>query len=119
MISEGHKNYELMLNLQLGIKLIIGLDSFAFAFTSVASVDVIWILGFCWLVLCFVKFLLICRYFVGKHASITRVLKLADFDPKEKFWTRFPIEGSKCTPPHQSVDFRWKDYCPMVFRFKI
>ncbi|CAL5436275.1 unnamed protein product [Camellia sinensis] len=56
------------------------------------------------------------QYFVGKHASITRALKLADFDPKEKFWTRFPTEGSKCTPPHQSVDFRWKDYCPMVFR---
>ncbi|KAI7980249.1 Phosphatidylinositol 4-phosphate 5-kinase 1 [Camellia lanceoleosa] len=74
MISKGHKNYELMLNLQLGI-----------------------------------------RYSVGKHASITRALKPADFDPKEKFWTRFPTEGSKCTPPHQSVDFRWKDYCPMVF----
>ncbi|CAL5352259.1 unnamed protein product [Camellia sinensis] len=55
-------------------------------------------------------------YFVGKHAFITRALKLADFDPKEKFWTRFPTEGSKCTPPHQSVDFKWKDYCPMVFR---
>ncbi|CAL5368913.1 unnamed protein product [Camellia sinensis] len=75
MISKGHKNYELMLNLQLGI-----------------------------------------RYSVGKHASITRALKPTDFDPKEKFWTRFPTEGSQCTPPHQSVDFRWKDYCPMVFR---
>ncbi|KAA8531303.1 hypothetical protein F0562_006012 [Nyssa sinensis] len=75
MISKGHKNYELMLNLQLGI-----------------------------------------RYTAGKHASITRELRPADFDPKEKFWTRFPPEGSKFTPPHQSVDFRWKDYCPMVFR---
>lgn len=75
MISKGHKNYDLMLNLQLGI-----------------------------------------RYSVGKHASIQRELKPRDFDPMEKFWTRFPPEGSKVTPPHQSADFRWKDYCPMVFR---
>ncbi|XP_061357970.1 phosphatidylinositol 4-phosphate 5-kinase 2-like [Gastrolobium bilobum] len=74
-ISKGHKNYDLMLNLQLGI-----------------------------------------RYSVGKEASILRELKPGDFDPKEKFWTRFPPEGSKITPPHQSVEFRWKDYCPMVFR---
>ncbi|KAJ8765362.1 hypothetical protein K2173_012059 [Erythroxylum novogranatense] len=74
-ISKGHKNYDLMLNLQLGI-----------------------------------------RYSVGKHSSIMRDLKQSDFDPSEKFWTRFPPEGSKSTPPHQSVDFRWKDYCPVVFR---
>ncbi|MQL88975.1 hypothetical protein Taro_021544 [Colocasia esculenta] len=76
-ISKGHKNYELMLNLQLGI-----------------------------------------RYSVGKLASATqmRELRQGDFDPREKFWTRFPPEGSKITPPHQSVEFRWKDYCPMVFR---
>ncbi|XP_042492594.1 phosphatidylinositol 4-phosphate 5-kinase 1-like [Macadamia integrifolia] len=74
-ISKGHKNYDLMLNLQLGI-----------------------------------------RYSVGKPVSILRGLKPSDFDPREKFWTRFPTEGSKVTPPHQSVEFRWKDYCPMVFR---
>ncbi|XP_014492248.1 phosphatidylinositol 4-phosphate 5-kinase 2 [Vigna radiata var. radiata] len=74
-VSKGHKNYDLMLNLQLGI-----------------------------------------RYSVGKHTSVLRELRPGDFDPKEKFWTRFPPEGSKFTPPHQSVDFRWKDYCPMVFR---
>nr|KYP40758.1 Phosphatidylinositol-4-phosphate 5-kinase 2 [Cajanus cajan] len=74
-VSKGHKNYDLMLNLQLGI-----------------------------------------RYTVGKHASVLTELRPGDFDPKEKFWTRFPPEGSKFTPPHQSVDFRWKDYCPMVFR---
>ncbi|XP_020226644.1 phosphatidylinositol 4-phosphate 5-kinase 2 isoform X2 [Cajanus cajan] len=74
-ISKGHKNYDLMLNLQLGI-----------------------------------------RYSVGKEASFSRQLKPAHFDPKEKFWTRFPAEGSKITPPHQSLEFRWKDYCPMVFR---
>ncbi|XP_058006070.1 phosphatidylinositol 4-phosphate 5-kinase 1 isoform X2 [Hevea brasiliensis] len=74
-ISKGHKNYDLMLNLQLGI-----------------------------------------RYSVGKHDSMIRELRQCDFDPKEKYWTRFPPEGSKSTPPHQSVDFKWKDYCPMVFR---
>ncbi|KAF8681932.1 hypothetical protein HU200_045385 [Digitaria exilis] len=75
-ISKGHKNYELMLQLQLGI-----------------------------------------RHSVGKSAAVpTRALIQADFDPKEKFWTRFPPEGSKITPPHSSAEFRWKDYCPMVFR---
>lgn len=57
------------------------------------------------------------RYSVGKEASISKELKPSDFDPKEKFWTRFPREGSKTTPPHQSMEFRWKDYCPMVFRY--
>ncbi|KAI3821355.1 hypothetical protein L1987_08921 [Smallanthus sonchifolius] len=75
MISKGHKNYDLMLNLQLGI-----------------------------------------RYSVGKHSLVIRHLKTTDFDPNEKFWTRFPPEGSKLTPPHQSGEFRWKDYCPIVFR---
>ena len=56
------------------------------------------------------------RNIVAKHASIVRELRPGDFDPKEKFWTRFPPEGSKFTPQHHSVDFRWKDYCPMVFR---
>ncbi|WOL01134.1 phosphatidylinositol 4-phosphate 5-kinase 1-like [Canna indica] len=73
-VLKGHKNYDLMLNLQLGI-----------------------------------------RYSVGKPGSL-RELKTGDFDPKEKFWTRFPPEGSKVTPPHHSIEFRWKDYCPMVFR---
>ncbi|KAK1361903.1 Phosphatidylinositol 4-phosphate 5-kinase [Heracleum sosnowskyi] len=75
MISKGHKHYDLMLNLQLGI-----------------------------------------RHSVGKHSSIVRPLKPSDFEPKEKFWTRFPSEGSKMTPPHPSAEFRWKDYCPVVFR---
>ncbi|KAE9604201.1 putative 1-phosphatidylinositol-4-phosphate 5-kinase [Lupinus albus] len=75
IVSKGHKNYDLMLSLQMGI-----------------------------------------RYSVGKLASVVRDLRPGDFDPKEKFWTRFPPEGSKFTLPHQSVDFRWKDYCPVVFR---
>nr|DAD29343.1 TPA_asm: hypothetical protein HUJ06_030811 [Nelumbo nucifera] len=75
-ISKGHKNYELMLNLQLGI-----------------------------------------RHSVGRPGPIATLdLKASAFDPKEKVWTKFPPEGSKHTPPHQSCEFRWKDYCPLVFR---
>ncbi|KAK7267156.1 hypothetical protein RIF29_19820 [Crotalaria pallida] len=75
-ISKGHKNYELMLNLQLGI-----------------------------------------RHSVGRPApSASLDLKPSAFDPKEKVWTRFPPEGSKYTPPHSSCEFKWKDYCPVVFR---
>ncbi|KAK4787093.1 hypothetical protein SAY86_010926 [Trapa natans] len=75
-ISKGHKNYDLMLNLQLGI-----------------------------------------RYLVAKSGPATAFdLKPSAFDPKEKVWTKFPPEGSKHTPPHQSCEFKWKDYCPLVFR---
>ncbi|KAM7511840.1 hypothetical protein LguiB_010715 [Lonicera macranthoides] len=75
-ICKGHKNYELMLNLQLGI-----------------------------------------RHSVGRPApSTSHDLKPTAFDTKEKIWTKFPPEGSKHTPPHQSCDFKWKDYCPLVFR---
>ncbi|KAJ0510394.1 putative 1-phosphatidylinositol-4-phosphate 5-kinase [Helianthus annuus] len=75
-ICKGHKNYELMLNLQLGI-----------------------------------------RHAVGRPAP-TKSLKLKPtaFDTRQKLWTKFPPEGSKNTPPHQSCEFKWKDYCPLVFR---
>ncbi|MFS7931653.1 putative 1-phosphatidylinositol-4-phosphate 5-kinase [Helianthus anomalus] len=75
-ICKGHKNYELMLNLQLGI-----------------------------------------RHSVGRPGSPKPPdLKPTVFDTKEKLWTRFPPEGSKHTLPHQSCDFKFKDYCPSVFR---
>ncbi|CAI9787513.1 unnamed protein product [Fraxinus pennsylvanica] len=75
-ICKGHRNYELMLNLQLGI-----------------------------------------RHSVGRPGPPPSLdLKPSAFDPKEKYWTKFPAEGSKITPPHQSCEFRWKDYCPKVFR---
>ncbi|KAI7727483.1 hypothetical protein M8C21_032945 [Ambrosia artemisiifolia] len=75
-ISKGHKNYELMLNLQLGI-----------------------------------------RHSVGRPGPTPSLdLKSSAFNPKEKVWTKFPPEGSKYTPPHQSCEFKWKDYCPLVFR---
>ena len=35
-----------------------------------------------------------------------------------RFRVNFPRGGSKIPPPHQySYDFKWKDYCPMVFRY--
>ncbi|KAJ0007373.1 hypothetical protein Pint_29829 [Pistacia integerrima] len=75
-ISKGHKNYDLMLNLQLGI-----------------------------------------RHSVGRPAPAASFdLKASAFDPKEKVWRKFPPEGTKHTPPHQSCEFKWKDYCPLVFR---
>ncbi|VAH27069.1 unnamed protein product [Triticum turgidum subsp. durum] len=56
------------------------------------------------------------RHAVGKQGPVTLELKSSAFDPKEKVWTKFPQEGSKHTPRHNSCDFRWKDYCPQVFR---
>ncbi|OMO73723.1 Phosphatidylinositol-4-phosphate 5-kinase, core [Corchorus olitorius] len=45
-----------------------------------------------------------------------REVRASDFGPRASFWMNFPKEGSQLTPPHQSEDFKWKDYCPMVFR---
>ncbi|CAN6460639.1 unnamed protein product [Victoria cruziana] len=75
-IIKGHRSYDLMLNLQLGI-----------------------------------------RYTVGKITPIQRrEVRASDFGPRACFWMNFPREGSQLTPSHHSVDFKWKDYCPMVFR---
>ncbi|KAL7248001.1 hypothetical protein ACSBR2_002824 [Camellia fascicularis] len=75
-IIKGHRSYDLMLSLQLGI-----------------------------------------RYTVGKITPIQRrEVRALDFGPRASFWMNFPKEGSQLTPPHHSEDFRWKDYCPMVFR---
>ncbi|KAL0338518.1 UNVERIFIED_CONTAM: Phosphatidylinositol 4-phosphate 5-kinase [Sesamum angustifolium] len=75
-IIKGHRSYDLMLSLQLGI-----------------------------------------RYTVGKITPIQRrEVRATDFGPRASFWMNFPKEGSQLTPPHQSEDFKWKDYCPMVFR---
>jgi 1-phosphatidylinositol-4-phosphate 5-kinase len=56
------------------------------------------------------------RHAVGKQGPVTLDLKSSAFDPREKVWTKFPQEGSKHTPRHNSCDFKWKDYCPQVFR---
>lgn len=60
------------------------------------------------------------RYTVGKITPIhRREIRASDFGPRASFWMSFPKEGSQLTPSHQSEDFRWKDYCPMVFRFVV
>ncbi|KAM7531703.1 hypothetical protein LguiB_035113 [Lonicera macranthoides] len=75
-IIKGHRSYDLMLSLQLGI-----------------------------------------RYTVGKITPIPRrEVRTSDYGPRASFWMNFPKEGSQLTPPHQSEDFRWKCYSPMVFR---
>ncbi|XP_071908315.1 phosphatidylinositol 4-phosphate 5-kinase 9-like isoform X2 [Coffea arabica] len=75
-IIKGHRSYDLMLSLQLGI-----------------------------------------RYTVGKITPIQRrEVRASDFGTRASFWMNFPKVGSQLTPPHQSEDFKWKDYCPMVFR---
>ncbi|KAJ0963584.1 hypothetical protein J5N97_028706 [Dioscorea zingiberensis] len=75
-IIKGHRSYDLMLSLQLGI-----------------------------------------RYTVGKITPIQRrEVRASDFGRQASFWMDFPKAGSKLTPPHHSEDFKWKDYCPMVFR---
>jgi 1-phosphatidylinositol-4-phosphate 5-kinase len=75
-IIKGHRSYDLMLSLQLGI-----------------------------------------RYTVGKITPIQRrEVRNSDFGPRASFWMNFPKDGSQLTPSHQSEDFKWKDYCPMVFR---
>ncbi|XVE61629.1 hypothetical protein DITRI_Ditri06bG0055900 [Diplodiscus trichospermus] len=75
-IIKGHRSYDLMLSLRLGI-----------------------------------------RYTVGKITPVQRrEVRASDFGPRASFWMNFPKEGSQLTPPHQSEDFKWKDYCPMVFR---
>ncbi|XP_052176401.1 phosphatidylinositol 4-phosphate 5-kinase 9-like isoform X2 [Diospyros lotus] len=75
-IIKGHRSYDLMLSLQLGI-----------------------------------------RYTVGKITPIQRrEVRASDFGPRASFWMNFPKDGSQLTPLHRSEDFKWKDYCPMVFR---
>ncbi|XP_039135294.1 LOW QUALITY PROTEIN: phosphatidylinositol 4-phosphate 5-kinase 9-like [Dioscorea cayenensis subsp. rotundata] len=75
-IIKGHRSYDLMLSLQLGI-----------------------------------------RYTVGKITPIQRrEVRTSDFGRQASFWMDFPKAGSQQTPPHRSEDFKWKDYCPMVFR---
>uniref|UniRef100_M8CE12 Phosphatidylinositol 4-phosphate 5-kinase n=1 Tax=Aegilops tauschii TaxID=37682 RepID=M8CE12_AEGTA len=78
MIIKGHRSYDLMLCLQLGI-----------------------------------------RYTVGKITPIQRrEVQASDFGPKASFWMNFPTKGTRLTPAHRAVDFKWKDYCPVVFSFR-
>ncbi|GLT41918.1 hypothetical protein SLA2020_159460 [Shorea laevis] len=57
------------------------------------------------------------RYTVGKITPVpNRDVRPSDFGDRARIIMFFPRKGSQFTPPHKSVDFYWKDYCPMVFR---
>ncbi|KAG7653846.1 Phosphatidylinositol-4-phosphate 5-kinase core [Arabidopsis suecica] len=57
------------------------------------------------------------RYTVGKITPVPRrEVRASDFGKNARTKMFFPRDGSNFTPPHKSVDFSWKDYCPMVFR---
>ncbi|KAJ1386130.1 Phosphatidylinositol-4-phosphate 5-kinase, core [Sesbania bispinosa] len=57
------------------------------------------------------------RYTVGKITPVpAREVRSSDFGERARIRMYFPKEGSQLTPPHCSIDFYWKDYCPMVFR---
>ncbi|CAL0325064.1 unnamed protein product [Lupinus luteus] len=57
------------------------------------------------------------RYTVGKITPVpAREVRSSDFGERARIRMYFPKEGSQRTPPHCSIDFYWKDYCPMVFR---
>ncbi|KAG6780239.1 hypothetical protein POTOM_013093 [Populus tomentosa] len=57
------------------------------------------------------------RYTVGKITPVPmRGVRDSDFGDRARIRMYFPRKGSQFTPPHYSIDFYWKDYCPMVFR---
>ncbi|PON92325.1 Phosphatidylinositol-4-phosphate 5-kinase [Trema orientale] len=57
------------------------------------------------------------RYTVGKITPVpVREVRSSDFGERARIRMYFPKKGSQFTPPHDSIDFYWKDYCPMVFR---
>ena len=58
------------------------------------------------------------KYTVGKITPIQRrEVRASDYGARASFWMNFPKNGSRLTPSHHADDFKWKDYCPMVFRF--
>ncbi|GMQ01813.1 hypothetical protein CsSME_00048314 [Camellia sinensis var. sinensis] len=58
------------------------------------------------------------RYTVGKITPVPeREVRASDFGKQARIRMYFPKKGSQFTPAHSSIDFYWKDYCPMVFRY--
>lgn len=57
------------------------------------------------------------RYTVGKITPVpVREVRSSDFGSRARIRMFFPQKGSQFTPTHNSINFYWKDYCPMVFR---
>ncbi|CAN1143461.1 Phosphatidylinositol 4-phosphate 5-kinase 8 [Linum perenne] len=91
-IFQHRRSYYLMLNLQLGIRFHNSYRGNTFA----SEVH---------------------RYTVGKITPVPmREVRPSDFGERARIRMYFPRKGSQFTPPHYSIDFYWKDYCPMVFR---
>lgn len=64
------------------------------------------------------KYKVLHRYTVGKITPVPmRAVRYSDFGDRARIRMYFPRKGSQFTPPHYSIDFHWKDYCPMVFRY--
>jgi hypothetical protein len=60
------------------------------------------------------------RYTVGKITpEPKRDIGPSDFGGRARIHMNFPRGGTPLTPTHDSCDFKWKDYCPMVFRSSI
>ncbi|GKE16709.1 phosphatidylinositol 4-phosphate 5-kinase 7 isoform X1, partial [Tanacetum coccineum] len=56
-------------------------------------------------------------YSIGKTTlNLMREAKHSDFGKGARIKVYFPRKGSQLTPPHSSINFHWKDYCPTVFR---
>eukprot|EP01025_Chloroclados_australasicus_P032684 TRINITY_DN3312_c1_g1_i2.p2 TRINITY_DN3312_c1_g1~~TRINITY_DN3312_c1_g1_i2.p2 ORF type:complete len:868 (-),score=148.82 TRINITY_DN3312_c1_g1_i2:719-3133(-) len=75
LIYKGHRSYDLMLSLQLGI-----------------------------------------RWSVGRVEQQPDPKHITNEHFNQKAKQLFPRNGSQNTPPHRATDFKWKEYCPMVFR---
>ena len=83
IISSEHRSYELMLDLQLGVRWSVSLYTPRPPPAATSG-----------------------------HAGDS-----ADLGPfVEKVKVRFPRQGSAETPPHPNGNFKWKDYCPQLFR---
>ncbi|CAK9179546.1 unnamed protein product [Ilex paraguariensis] len=60
------------------------------------------------------------RYNVGKITPVPmREVRSSDFGDQARIRMYFPRKGSRFTPSHHSINFYWKDYCPMVFRYLV
>ena len=60
-----------------------------------------------------------CRYSIGRMSQESaKELRPSDFwpshGPRAIF---FPPQGSAVTPKHEVAPFKWKDFCPAVFRW--
>ncbi|EEH58222.1 uncharacterized protein MICPUCDRAFT_16190, partial [Micromonas pusilla CCMP1545] len=85
-IYKGHKSYELMVQLQVGVRWSIGRGEAP------------------------------SRAAAATAAATTAELITPAVDATRKIKQSFPRGGSASTPPHPAGDFKWKDYAPGTFK---